>query len=158
MHTMLSPQSSDDEVSRREFDFVIIGGGTAGLAVAARLSEDPSLQIIVLEAGPDVQENEHVDTPGWYGSTLGTSLDWKFETIPQSGLNGRTIPWARGKAVGGTSLLNFMAWNRASRQDYDAWEGLGCTGWGWDGILSVNPRHLLHLSCLTTESDYLLMF
>lgn len=121
------------------FDFLIVGGGTAGLAVASRLSENASLKVGVLEAGLEVYDNERVDIPGWFGTTLGTELDWQFETTPQAGLGGRTLPWPRGKGLGGTSLLNFMTWNRASKQDYDAWERLGCKGWGWDGIMSVIP-------------------
>ncbi|POS78800.1 hypothetical protein DHEL01_v202819 [Diaporthe helianthi] len=117
------------------FDFLIVGGGTAGLAVAARLSEKSSLRVGVLEAGPEVEGNEHVDVPGWFGSTLGTELDWQFETTAQTGLGGRPLVWNRGKGLGGTSLLNFMTWNRAIRQDYDAWEKLGCKGWGWDSLL-----------------------
>ncbi|KAJ0117388.1 hypothetical protein J7T55_003802 [Diaporthe amygdali] len=117
------------------FDFLIVGGGTAGLAVASRLSENASLKVGVLEAGLEVYDNERVDIPGWFGTTLGTELDWQFETTPQAGLGGRTLPWPRGKGLGGTSLLNFMTWNRASKQDYDAWERLGCKGWGWDGII-----------------------
>lgn len=124
-----------DEFSRRSFDFIVVGGGTAGLAVASRLSEDPGLQIGVLEAGRDFQQNENVDVPGWFGSTIGTELDWSFETTAQPGLGGRTLPWPRGKALGGSSLLNFMTWNRGNREDYDAWEKLGCHGWGWNSIL-----------------------
>lgn len=132
---MPSTRTSADEFSRRHFDFVVVGGGTAGLAVATRLSEISDLHVGLLEAGPFVDRNENVDIPGLYGSTLGTDLDWKFETTPQSGLGGRSLQWPRGKCLGGTSLLNFMTWNRGSKQDYDAWEELGCDGWGWDGIL-----------------------
>lgn len=123
------------DFSRREFDFLIIGGGTAGLAVASRLSENPRFQVGVIEAGPLVEGREDVDIPGKFGSALGTDLDWQFETLPQPGLGGRCLAWPRGRCVGGTSLLNFMTWNRASRQDYDAWEELGCAGWGWSGVL-----------------------
>lgn len=124
------------DFARRQFDWLVIGGGTAGLAVASRLSENPNFQVGVLEAGPYyIQGNEDVDIPGKFGSTLGTDLDWQFETIPQLSLGGRSLPWPRGKCLGGTSLLNFMTWNRASRQDYDAWEELGCEGWGWDAVL-----------------------
>lgn len=132
---MPSPNLTAEDFCKYHFDFLIVGGGTAGLAVAARLSEKSSLRVGVLEAGPEVEGNEHVDVPGWYGATLGTDLDWQFETTAQVGLGGRTLPWNRGKALGGTSLLNFMTWNRASKQDYDAWEKLGCKGWGWDSIL-----------------------
>jgi choline dehydrogenase-like flavoprotein len=103
----------------QSFDFIIVGGGTAGLAVAARLSENADLKIGVLEAGPSVlgSRNEGIDIPGYYGQTLGTELDWQFKTSPQIGLGGRALPWPRGKVLGGTSALNFMTWNRGSRQD-----------------------------------------
>lgn len=132
---MSSTKITAEDFCNRHFDFIVVGGGTAGLAVAARLSEKSSLTVGVLEAGPEVEGNEHVDVPGWYGTTLGTILDWQFETTAQAGLGGRTLQWNRGKGLGGTSLLNFMTWNRASKQDYDAWEKLGCKGWGWDSIL-----------------------
>lgn len=134
---MARPDITAEDFARRHFDYIIIGGGTAGLAVAARLSESSDLQIGVLEAGPEVQQHELIDVPGLYGSTIGSNLDWLMETVPQPGLGGRRIKWTRGKLLGGTSSLNFMGWNRASRQDYDAWVELGCTGWGWDDLLSV---------------------
>lgn len=134
---MSAPKITAVDFASRPFDFLIIGGGTAGLAVAARLSEDPNLSVGVLEAGPDARgsSNDGIDVPGYYGQTLGSELDWQFETTPQAGLGGRTLSWPRGKVLGGTSALHFMTWNRASRQDYDAWEELGCAGWGWDSLL-----------------------
>ncbi|KAJ4007607.1 hypothetical protein NW752_010273 [Fusarium irregulare] len=130
-----------DEFTHLPFDFLVIGGGTAGLALAARLAEsNTSYTIGVLEAGTTVQNDPDVDIPGHYGKTLGGSYDWKLETTPQKGLGGRTLPWPRGKVLGGTSALNYMAWNRASRDDYDAWEALGNQGWGWDGLLPFFKR------------------
>ncbi|KAK8103631.1 uncharacterized protein PG998_010664 [Apiospora kogelbergensis] len=123
------------EFVQREFDYLVIGGGTAGLAVAARLTEDPDITVGVLEAGPAVTDNETINIPGYYGETLGTNLDWQFQTTAQPGLGGRSLKWPRGKVLGGTSALNFMTWNRGNREDYDAWEQLGNTGWGWNGIL-----------------------
>ncbi|KAI5459710.1 hypothetical protein BGZ63DRAFT_388516 [Mariannaea sp. PMI_226] len=125
-----------DEFSRRAFDFVVIGGGTAGLAVASRLAAaDASFTVGVLEAGGVVEGDEDVDIPGHYARSLGGPHDWRLETVPQPGLGGRALPWPRGKVLGGTSALNYMAWNRASREDYDAWEALGNPGWGWDDLL-----------------------
>ncbi|RGP70897.1 alcohol oxidase [Fusarium sporotrichioides] len=124
-----------DEFTHLAFDFIIIGGGTAGLVVAARLAEsNTSYTIGVIEAGGVVQDDPDIDVPGHYGRSLGGSYDWQLETTPQKGLGGRVLPWPRGKVLGGTSALNFMAWNRASRDDYDAWEALGNEGWGWDAI------------------------
>lgn len=120
-----------------KFTHLIIGGGTAGLVVAARLSENPDLTVGVLEAGPAAFEERRINVPGRLSESLGSEYDWKFETVAQAGVNGRTLPWARGKVLGGSSALNFMTWNRGNREDYDAWEELGNEGWGWDGLLSV---------------------
>ena len=123
------------EFAKRDFDFLIVGGGTAGLAVAARLSEESNLTVGVMEAGPAVFGHDAIDIPGNYGQTLGTDLDWQFSTTPQPGLGGRSLDFPRGKVMGGTSALNFMTWNRANKQDYDAWEELGNRGWGWNALL-----------------------
>lgn len=157
---MTDPGITAEDFSRRHFDYIIIGGGTAGLAVAARLSEQSDLQIGVLEAGPDVQDRDDVDIPGLYGGTIGSDLDWLMETVPQPGLGGRSLSWTRGKLLGGTSALNFMGWNRASRQDYDAWVELGCTGWGWDDLLSVSHilRNQQRRSYLDRSETWLTLF
>ncbi|KAJ5895511.1 hypothetical protein N7495_007202 [Penicillium taxi] len=124
-----------DEFSQIQFDFLVIGGGTAGLAVAARLSEHPRFKVGVLEAGSLVSRQDTIDIPGLYGQAIGTKQDWQFETVPQKGLAGRVLPWPRGKIVGGTSAINFMIWNRGSKEDYNAWEQLGNPGWGWEDLL-----------------------
>ncbi len=117
------------------FTHLIVGGGTAGLVVATRLAENEDLVVGVLEAGPANFDDPRINVPGRFGETLDTEYDWQFATVPQPGLNGRAIPWARGKVLGGSSALNIMTWNRACREDYDAWEELGNRGWGWDGLL-----------------------
>ncbi|KAI1443220.1 GMC oxidoreductase [Annulohypoxylon stygium] len=118
-----------------DFDYLVIGGGTAGLVVATRLSEDPNLNIGVIEAGSAALDEEKINTPRPVLETLGTKYDWQFETVPQQGLGGRTLAWPRGKVLGGTSALNLMTWNRGNREDYDAWEKLGNKGWGWNDLL-----------------------
>jgi choline dehydrogenase-like flavoprotein len=137
---MATPTVSVSDFVNRKFDFLIIGGGTAGLAVAARLSECHELTIGVLEAGPAAFGEDEINVPGFFGRALGGKYDWQFETVPQPGLGGRRLKWARGKVLGGSSALNFMTWNRPSRQDYDAWERLGNSGWGWDALLLVSSR------------------
>lgn len=118
-----------------KFTHLVIGGGTAGLVVATRLSEHQELVVGVLEAGEPAYDEPGINVPGRFGETLGTDYDWQFATVPQPGLNGRALPWPRGKVLGGTSALNLMTWNRGCREDYDAWEELGCKGWGWEGLL-----------------------
>lgn len=121
-----------------DLDYLIIGGGTAGLAVAARLTEDPEFRVGVIEAGPSVlnaDDNGAINVPGRYGETIGSKYDWKFKTTPQPGLGGRSLPWPRGRILGGTSALNLMAWNRGHRKDYDSWAELGNEGWGWEDLL-----------------------
>ena len=127
---------------KRTFDYLIVGGGTAGLAVAARLSEDPNTTVGVLEAGPASFDDPLINVPGRFGESLGTKYDWQFNTIPQAGLNGRKLSWPRGKVLGGTSALNFMTWSRGNREDYDAWEELGNPGWGWESLLLVLLNYL----------------
>ncbi|KAB5515471.1 hypothetical protein GE09DRAFT_1013087 [Coniochaeta sp. 2T2.1] len=134
------PHISAVNFASRKYDYLVIGGGTAGLVVAARLSEDPSLTVGVLEAGPVVVGDPEIEIPGLYGATLGAKYDWQFETVPQPGIAGRRVPWPRGKILGGTSALNFMTWNRPSRDDFDAWQRLGNKGWGWDGLLPSFKR------------------
>jgi len=137
MSTPIQTSASAEDFVSRQYDFIIVGGGTAGLVVAARLAEsNPSFTVGVLEAGPQAdQGDDDIEIPGHFGRTLFGKYDWKFETVPQPGLNGRTSFWNRGKVLGGSSALNFMAWTRAGKEDYDNWEELGNPGWGWEGLL-----------------------
>lgn len=119
----------------RKYTHLILGGGTAGLVVAARLSENPALTVGVLEAGCAAFDDPSINVPGRFGETLGSDYDWQFETTEQPGLGGRTLPFNRGKVLGGSSALNFMTWNRGCREDYDAWEALGNRDWGFNSLL-----------------------
>ncbi|KAK2751095.1 hypothetical protein FQN57_000170 [Myotisia sp. PD_48] len=131
-----TPQvSPSDDFQSREYDYIIIGGGTAGLAVATRLSERSDLKIAIIEAGPAAPDEPLINDPRRFGQSLGTKYDWQFETVAQEALAGRKLSWGRGKVLGGSSALNFMAWNRANKEDYDAWEELGNKNWGWDSLL-----------------------
>ncbi|KAF8860625.1 alcohol oxidase [Acephala macrosclerotiorum] len=124
-----------DEADSKVFDYVIIGGGTAGLTIAARLSEDPSVQVAVLEAGEKRLDDPHINIPGLMNTLYGDDkYDWNFKTTPQPGLNGRTLAWPRGKVLGGSSAINFMMVSHASRADIDAWEKLGNPGWNFDTL------------------------
>lgn len=111
---------------------VIVGGGTAGVSLATRLSEAlPDNCILVVEAGPDGRHEEKIYIPGLRGSTFGSAYDWSLPTVPQTAANNRTIGHNRGKVLGGSSAINLLAWNRATVKEYDAWEELGNAGWGW---------------------------
>lgn len=131
------PPGGVDSFLSHKFSHIVVGGGTAGLVVAARLSENPNVTVGVLEAGTIAYDDPRITVPGRFGETLGSEYDWQFATTPQPGIGGRSLPWPRGRVLGGTSALNFMTWNRGCREDYDAWEELGNEGWGWDGMMSV---------------------
>ncbi len=114
---------------------IIVGGGTAGCAVAARLSLGlPSASILLIEAGPAAPDELGINIPGRKGSTLGTRYDWNFTTIPQPGLNNRSIAINRGKVLGGSSALNLMVYDKAAAAEYDSWEEVGNDGWNWASL------------------------
>ncbi|PFH57042.1 hypothetical protein XA68_15587 [Ophiocordyceps unilateralis] len=144
-----------DDFVRRSYDFLVVGGGTAGLAVAARLaSEAPSVVVGVVEAGSVSRGEPDIDIPAFYGRALGGRHDWRYETEPQLGLKGRSVPWPRGRVLGGTSALNYMAWNRAGKADYDAWEALGNAGWGWNDLLPYFKKsETFHEPTQTIDGD-----
>lgn len=118
-----------------EYDFVIIGGGSAGCVLAGRLSEDPNVSVCLLEAGGD-GNNWVVNVPAAAILSISTKLNnWAFDTTPQSGLNGRLGYQPRGKGLGGSSAINAMVYIRGHRQDYDQWAALGNSGWSYDEVL-----------------------
>ncbi|CAE6510166.1 unnamed protein product [Rhizoctonia solani] len=126
------PIVSPQDFVVNEFDYLVVGGGTAGLVVAARLSEDPSVRVGVLEAGEYVPDEPNINVPGYFGRTIGNpAYDWGFLTVPQKDANGRLIYHPRGKVLGGSSALNFMTLGRGSEAEYDAFETLGNPGWNF---------------------------
>ncbi|KAF7629682.1 putative glucose-methanol-choline oxidoreductase [Aspergillus flavus] len=116
------------------YDFVVIGGGTAGLVNASRLSEDPSISVLVLEAGADLTADPRVNIPIFYAALLGSDADWKFQSSPQPGLNGRVLGLNQGKALGGSSSLNAHVFVPPFKGAVDAWEELGNLGWNWSKL------------------------
>ena len=122
------------------FDFVVVGGGSGGCAVASRLSEDATTSVALLEAGGGCK-NWVVTSPGAMILMIGGKVNnWAFDTVPQAGLNGRIGYQPRGKGLGGSSAINAMVYIRGHRSDYDQWASLGNTGWCYADVLPYFKR------------------
>jgi len=120
------------------FDYIVIGGGSAGSAVAGRLAVDGTRRVCLLEAGGR-NDNIIIKTPGFMPFIRNAS-NYKYETVPQKGLNGRTGYQPRGKGLGGSSAINAMVYIRGNRWDYDNWAAMGATGWAYDDVLPYFKR------------------
>jgi choline dehydrogenase-like flavoprotein len=123
-----------------DFDYIVVGAGTAGCIVANRLSADPASRVLILEAGGN-------DNWIWFHIPVGYLFaignprsDWMFRTEPEAGLNGRSLAYPRGKVIGGCSAINAMISMRGQAADYDHWRQLGLAGWGWDDVLPLFKR------------------
>ncbi len=119
----------------QSFDFVVVGAGTAGCALAARLSEDPSCTVCLIEAGGSGRSLA-VDVPAAISmAQRSETLNWRFQTVPQPNLNGRRIPVPRGRGLGGSGLINGMVYFRGHPRDYDDWASSGAAGWSFREVL-----------------------
>ena len=119
------------------YDYIIVGAGSAGCLLANRLSKDPDVSVLLVEAGGK-DDYFWIDIPVGYLFTINNPrTDWCYEIEPDPGLNGRTIGYARGKVLGGCSSINAMIYMRGQQSDYDHWASLGNPGWGWDDVLPV---------------------
>src|SRR5262245_6849553 len=132
---------SEESSIEGEYDYIVVGAGSAGCVLANRLSADPAMRVLVLEAGGR-------DNWIWFHIPIGylyaignPRSDWCFKTEAVPGLNGRAIGYARGKVIGGCTAINAMIYMRGQARDYDTWRQLGLTGWGWDDVL---PHFLKH--------------
>ncbi len=125
---------------KTEYDYVIAGGGSAGCTLAARLAEDPSIKVCLVEAGGNGRDLL-IRMPAGNGFVFGNpKLDWGYASVPQQGLNGRQIYYPRGKALGGTSIMNGMIYMRGIPADYDGWRQNGLAGWGYSDLLPYFRR------------------
>ena len=123
-----------------EHDFVVIGGGTAGCVLANRLSAEPGTSVALLEAGGEAR-HPFIHIPLMAGLVyFMRSINWSYETEPEPHLDGRRIPWPRGKVLGGTSAINGMMYMRGNRRDYDGWRQLGLDGWDYESVLPYFKR------------------
>jgi choline dehydrogenase len=122
------------------YDYVVVGAGSAGCVLAARLSEDPSVRVLLLEAGGDDRVDE-IMIPAAFSKQFRTRLDWGYSTQEQKHAQGRRLYWPRGKALGGSSSMNAMIYIRGARQDYDEWAALtGDASWSYDAVLPYFRR------------------
>lgn len=127
---MTAPRSCESE-----FDYIVVGAGSAGCVLAGRLSEDPATRVLLLEAGPP-DRSLWLHLPIGYGKTMwDKTYNWCFHSAPEPHMNGRRIYWPRGKTLGGSSAINGLIYIRGQREDFDHWAALGNTGWSYADVL-----------------------
>ncbi|KAJ9613110.1 hypothetical protein H2200_003051 [Cladophialophora chaetospira] len=147
-HLLRTRNIIDSSSIKKSYDFVIVGGGLAGLVLGARLSEDSNHTVLVLEAGTTGDElKNRIDTPSYayYQSLWPTDLNWAFNTTPQIHANNSQLPWPRGKVLGGSSAINGLYMNRPGEIEINAWQDLlgdmnGADNWSWDSLYAAMKK------------------
>ena len=118
-----------------DYDYIVVGAGSAGCVLAARLSADPSTRVLLLESGGK-DSNPWIHIPVGYFKTMhDPKTDWRYRTEPEPSLNGRSLDWPRGKVLGGSSSINGLLYVRGQQQDFDHWRQFGNAGWSFDDVL-----------------------
>src|SRR5689334_5926712 len=125
---------SERRWAREMHDYVIVGAGSAGCVLASRLSEDPSVSVLLIEAGGK-DRSPNIKIPAAFANQFHTKLDWDFVTEPEPHVDDRRLYIPRGKSLGGSSSMNAMLYVRGRPLDYDLWEKQGAPGWGWRDVL-----------------------
>ena len=134
-----APQAVTARMSA-DYDYIVVGAGSAGCVLAARLTEDPATRVLLLEAGPP-DDSFWIHLPIGYGKTMWSKThNWGFHTDPDPNMNSRRIYWPRGKTLGGCSSINGLIYIRGQREDYDHWAALGNPGWSYDDMLPYLRR------------------
>jgi choline dehydrogenase len=121
------------------YDYVVVGAGSAGCVIAARLSEDPTVDVLLIESGSADPRPEIATPPAW-PTLWGTDVDYAYHTVPQSNTDGLTHNWPRGHTLGGSSSINAMVFLRGHPNDFDTWAKAGCTGWDYESVLPYFRR------------------
>ncbi|KDR24646.1 GMC family oxidoreductase, partial [Caballeronia zhejiangensis] len=130
-------QSRNVKALSRRYDYVIVGAGTAGIVVASRLSENPAAKVLLIEAG-GWNEVKSVEDPALWPTNIGTAASYVYPYVKAAHCNGRTIPLAMGRGIGGGSAINAMVWARGHRENFEKWAELtGDSSWGYDSVLAI---------------------
>ncbi len=118
----------------KSYDFIIVGAGSAGCVLANRLSTKSGIKVLLLEAG-GADDSPYIHIPAMMAMLPDSKYDWRFRTVPQVHCNFRRFPWPRGRTLGGSSSINYMIYTRGHASDFDRWERLGNSGWGYNNVL-----------------------